>query len=301
MDIQNNVPDKTGEKKVIIKPFHLLGGFLIFAAVIFLSFKVIIKYFVKKTLNQTVQTETLPIKRMTLLQPTPLYAKPDINELLQDTIPADTVIDVDKVEKNKWTFYRIKVENRFRWVIAQFVQHIPVQIPEGENLPIGLEKVGVHQPLPFQYKPNDLVLIPKKYLSPYDMRKHYLRKEALEVFSRILDDAAQDGVKMVIVSAFRSSSYQMSLYKRALQKKNNPDWMGTAKPTYSEHQLGTTVDFSCSEIGYDLNETFENTRAFRWLQERLTKYGLKMSYPRNNAEGYIYEPWHYRYIKNQQN
>jgi len=243
----------------------------------------------------------LPFKRMTLLKPTPLYVKPDINELLQDTIPASTVIDVDKVEKNKWTFYRIKVENRFRWVIAQFVQHIPVKIPEEENLPIGLEKVGVHQPLPYWYKPNDLVLVPRKYLSPYDMRKHFLRKEALEIFSRIIDDAAQDGVKMVIVSAFRSASYQMSLYKRALQKKNNPDWMGTAKPTYSEHQLGTTVDFSCSEIGYDLNESFENTPAFRWLRKRLKKYGLKMSYPRNNVEGYIYEPWHYRYIKNQQN
>jgi LAS superfamily LD-carboxypeptidase LdcB len=276
-------------------------AFIVFAAVIFLGIKVVVKYAVKKPALLIQNNETLPFKRITMLNPTPLYANPDINDVLQETVPAGTVISVDKIVKNKWTFFRIKTESSYRWVIAQFVQHIPVNIPQGQNLPIGREIINVNNPLPYHYKPGDLHVVNKKYLSPYDMRKHALREEALKVFCKIIDDARKDGIKLVIVSAFRSAHYQMRLYKNALNKKNNPDWMGTAKPTYSEHQLGTAVDLSSPEIGYDLNESFENTRAYFWLKSRLEKYGIRLSYPRNNAEGYIYEPWHYRYMKNRQN
>jgi D-alanyl-D-alanine carboxypeptidase len=88
----------------------------------------------------------------------------------------------------------------------------------------------------------------------------------------------------------------MGLYLRSIAKNNNPDQNGTAKPTYSEHQLGTTVDLTSKQAGYRLTQDFEKTKAFKWLKENMAKFNMVLSFPRNNSQGYIYEPWHIRYV-----
>jgi D-alanyl-D-alanine carboxypeptidase len=44
--------------------------------------------------------------------------------------------------------------------------------------------------------------------------------------------------------------------------------------------------------------SFENTAAFQWLKDHRVLYGISLSYPKYKIEvtGYIYEPWHYRYL-----
>ncbi len=283
------------DKKITLNPLHLIGALVIFSAIIFLGIKVIIKYGTKpdKKLNKS----KFPCKRITLLKKTPLYAKPDMKYKLADTLPRGItlVIDKEKKSKNKWTFVRTKVDGRMVWVIEQFLQHVPIKTPVKGSLEIGKEHVNVNSCLPFDYKPHDLVKVPSKYNTPYDNRTHYLRKPALKVFSKIINDAKKHGIKLYIISAYRSAKYQMGLYKRAIRKKG-PEWMGTAKPTYSEHQLGTTVDFTCKEAGYSLGEHFEKTRAFTFLMNNREKYGIKLTYTPNNEQGYIYEPWHFRYL-----
>lgn len=286
-------------KKIIIRPLHLIVATLIFAAIIFLAFKVVQKFLLNKK-NQLNQTgNSLPFKRLTLLKKTPLYATPNLYDRLEQTVPRGTELLIDKIVNKKWTFMRTKINGITRWVIGQFLQHVPVKVKENENLPIGRENVNINNPLPFNYKPGDLVRIPAKYISPYDTRKHFLRREALNIISKLIDKAKQEGIKIYIVSAFRSAKYQLYLFQRSIRKNKNPNQRGTAKPTYSEHQLGTTVDFTCAEAGYSLTEDFEHTRAFRWIKKNMKNFGLKLSYPRNNREGYIYEPWHFRYVKRQ--
>ena len=68
----------------------------------------------------------------------------------------------------------------------------------------------------------------------------------------------------------------------------------SADQGYSEHQLGTTVDFTNSTIGSDLSR-FEGTDQHAWLVKNAYKYGFTMSYPENN-EYYQYEPWHWRFV-----
>ena len=48
----------------------------------------------------------------------------------------------------------------------------------------------------------------------------------------------------------------------------------------------------------DLDESFENTAAFKWLQENAYKYGFILRYPTDKTDvtGYKYEPWHYRFV-----
>ena len=51
------------------------------------------------------------------------------------------------------------------------------------------------------------------------------------------------------------------------------------------------------EYGLDL-DTFENSDGFKWMQENAYKYGFILRYPKDKEyiTGYIYEPWHYRYV-----
>ena len=72
-----------------------------------------------------------------------------------------------------------------------------------------------------------------------------------------------------------------------------------AKPGYSEHQLGTTVDLSGSSINFaSASINFDNTPEDLWLRENAHLYGFIMSFPygKDETTGYKYEPWHYRYV-----
>jgi LAS superfamily LD-carboxypeptidase LdcB len=285
-------------KKIILSQFHLLGLLILITAVIVIGLKVALKYFTKGDAgvsNGEIQARNNNI-RFTLLKETPLYSSPDINDVLVETLERGIKIVITERVKNKWTFIKTMINNRERWLIEQFLQLTPISVEQGQNLPIGNEGVNINNPLPFDYKPTDLEKIPLKYLSPYDTRTHYLRKEVLQIISKLIDEANKSGIKIRIISAYRSADYQLKLYQNALRKKKNPDWKGTAKPTYSEHQLGTAVDLSSSENDYDLTENFENTRAFKWIMENKDRFGIVLSYNRYNKEGYIYEPWHFRYI-----
>ena len=68
----------------------------------------------------------------------------------------------------------------------------------------------------------------------------------------------------------------------------------SADQGYSEHQLGTTVDFSTSSLGGSLNG-FDQTEAYEWLDKNAHRFGFILSYSKDNAY-YIYEPWHWRFV-----
>ncbi|WP_338924995.1 D-alanyl-D-alanine carboxypeptidase family protein (plasmid) [Pseudomonas silesiensis] len=40
---------------------------------------------------------------------------------------------------------------------------------------------------------------------------------------------------------------------------------------------------------------FEETDAFAWLTKHAGSFGFEMSYPKGNARGFNYEPWHWRF------
>lgn len=116
--------------------------------------------------------------------------------------------------------------------------------------------------------------------------------------------AEKDGVSLLVISSFRLHSRQVTLFQNQLKKvqANNPqlseqaaiDKAATvvAYPGSSEHELGLAVDFNSVE------ETFENTKQFAWLQAHAAEYGFIMRYPKSKQSltGVIYEPWHYRYV-----
>ena len=68
----------------------------------------------------------------------------------------------------------------------------------------------------------------------------------------------------------------------------------SADQGYSEHQLGTTVDFTTEAIGGAF-AGFDKTSAYTWLNENAYRYGFVLSYPKNNTY-YVFEPWHWRFV-----
>lgn len=127
---------------------------------------------------------------------------------------------------------------------------------------------------------------------------------AVGYLDAICEAAADDGINLIVISPYRTNSYQTGLFNNKVNRvmKANPDLTReeaeieaatvVARPLTSEHQLGLAVDFNSVE------ESFEDTEQFRWLQEHAHEYGFIMRYPKNKQDvtAVIYEPWHYRYV-----
>ncbi|MBO4934809.1 MAG: M15 family metallopeptidase [Clostridia bacterium] len=112
-------------------------------------------------------------------------------------------------------------------------------------------------------------------------------------------------------STYRSYSYQEGNFQRKVNKLISKGYSKTdayntaativAIPGTSEHQLGLAIDvylWSLYKRDGELNESFEGTKEYKWLQEHAWEYGFILSYPKDKIKdtGIIYEPWHYRYV-----
>jgi D-alanyl-D-alanine carboxypeptidase len=110
--------------------------------------------------------------------------------------------------------------------------------------------------------------------------------------------AARDaGIALYIVSGFRSFQYQADLIRKKLQsgQKLGDILRVNAAPGFSEHHTGRAIDIA-TPGSRPLTEEFEVSEAYAWLVKNAAGFGFRMSYPRDNAEGFIYEPWHWARI-----
>lgn len=127
----------------------------------------------------------------------------------------------------------------------------------------------------------------------YD-REQRLIPPAAEAWRSMVAGAARDGVELQLVSAFRSVGYQEGLVRRKLDRGQpiGEILRVSAAPGYSEHHTGRAVDVTTPGFAV-LEEEFERSDAFTWLNRRAAEFGFAMSYPRDNPHGVIYEPWHW--------
>jgi D-alanyl-D-alanine carboxypeptidase len=152
-----------------------------------------------------------------------------------------------------------------------------------------------------EFAPNDLIILPSLY-STKTIRVSNLIKDDL---IKLIDAAKTDGITLKVVSGYRSFGEQKVLFNNYVsnERKSNSSLSEaeleakantySAKPGHSEHQLGTTVDISSSEVNYQLISD-ENAKYAKWLEENASKYNFTISFEKNNPE-YIYEPWHLRW------
>lgn len=129
-----------------------------------------------------------------------------------------------------------------------------------------------------------------------DGRDKLLTPAAARAWLAMQRRATNENVDLRLVSAFRSVEFQTALIRAKLDRGDTLDAIlrVNAPPGYSEHHTGRAVDIGTADCAA-LDEAFENTPAFRWLQENAAQFGFRMSYPRDNAQGYLHEPWHWCY------
>ncbi len=130
-----------------------------------------------------------------------------------------------------------------------------------------------------------------KYTEAKDLKLH---SKVVPYFNDMVKDAKADGVDLWVVSAYRSFGDQAALKGQYLTTYGSGANAFSADQGFSEHQLGTTLDFTTKGLSGGL-EGFGDTAAFSWLQDNAHKYGFVMSYPPNNSY-YQYEPWHWRFV-----
>lgn len=139
---------------------------------------------------------------------------------------------------------------------------------------------------------NGILIVNKTYGLPknYDPK---VNKEALNALEIMQADARVLGLKLPLVSGYRSYGTQENLYNKYVKKDGeNKANTYSAKPGHSEHQTGLAFD-----VGSTLG-SFANTDEAKWLDENCHLYGFIIRYPKGktNITGYIYEPWHIRYL-----
>ena len=105
-----------------------------------------------------------------------------------------------------------------------------------------------------------------------------------------------DGIDLKLVSAFRSVDYQCEVIARKLAEGRTIDEIlcVNAIPGHSEHHTGRALDLHAGEEE-PLTPGFEQHPAFEWLTRHAGSFGFSLSYPRDNADGIDYEPWHWCY------
>ncbi len=144
------------------------------------------------------------------------------------------------------------------------------------------------------YKPVELKDIEPMYLFNKQASLQ-IHASVAPYLKKLLDRAIDSGLDLQIISGYRSFGTQ------ALLKSQYKILYGTTKANqfsadqgYSEHQLGTTVDFTTTAIGNSFNG-FEKTPEYTWLTLNAYRYGFILSYPETNTF-YAYEPWHWRFV-----
>lgn len=158
-------------------------------------------------------------------------------------------------------------------------------------------------PLPTTYVPTDLVTVT-------NIRSGYPVQRMMETAELALQALYQDMIAagftdVGVTSGYRSYATQNYLFEKyvaeemqagitraeAEEKANTY----SARPGESEHQTGLAVDMYNTPT---ISEAFADTEAYAWLLTHAHQYGFILRYPKEkeNITGYIFEPWHYRFV-----
>ena len=158
--------------------------------------------------------------------------------------------------------------------------------------------VNKEKKLDQDYIPNNLVKVTTKTGGD---KLIYLEKTTYKKIKLLLKDMNRlFDTEIIIDSGYRPYKYQEMLLNDLIKEKGELAYKRIAVPGTSEHQTGLAVD-----IGFYKNEKYDDNfkvedylDEFKWIQDNAYKYGFIIRYPKDKESitGYIYEPWHLRYV-----
>lgn len=153
--------------------------------------------------------------------------------------------------------------------------------------------------LPDSYKPSDLVYPDVPFIFSEKIEKRMLRRVAATALEEMFAGAKKDGVHLAGVSGYRSEATQTRLFNNYVAKDGEEKARTySAVPGHSEHQTGLAIDLSGTDGKCAAESCFAGTKEADWLAAHAAEYGFIIRYPEGKQEitGYMYEPWHVRYV-----
>lgn len=143
---------------------------------------------------------------------------------------------------------------------------------------------------------DDILIVNKTYSLPADYDPG-TSSVAQNAFDKMAADALNDGIYLYVNSGYRSYQEQVQLYtmyasERGIEEADRV----SSRPGHSEHQTGLTFDVNSTEF------SFADTEEAKWLAEHCCEYGFIIRFPEGKEDktGYEYEPWHIRYLGEEQ-
>ena len=148
---------------------------------------------------------------------------------------------------------------------------------------------------PKSFAPPDLRTVPMP-----DAAGGRLRADAAAALARMASAVAADAGRVGIDTAYRSYATQDALYDTRLARRGRT-WTDTwyARPGYSEHQTGLTVDLlPVGASNCRINDCIDETPQGRWLARNAWRHGFILRYEKGyrSTVGIGFEPWHFRYV-----
>jgi D-alanyl-D-alanine carboxypeptidase len=133
-------------------------------------------------------------------------------------------------------------------------------------------------------------------------------QEASQSLQAMKNAAEAQGLKLAVVSGYRSYDYQAQVYSREKRKWPQKVDEFIAVPGHSEHQLGTAFDIAWPGLPVESLDK-RNLRLHEWVETNAHEFGFVISYPLKTPDDwpysnrwrpykiqFIYEPWHIRYV-----
>src|SRR5690625_1806734 len=158
--------------------------------------------------------------------------------------------------------------------------------------------VNKHNGLTDYYEPDDLVTVevPTVLENP-EVRQ--LRQVAADALFEMFEEAKNDGIYLHARSGYRSYETQVALFNNYVAEHGEEAANKfSARPGHSEHQTGLVMDVTSESVKFQLTEAFGETAEGVWIKENAHRFGFIIRYPegKENITGYVYEPWHLRYV-----
>ena len=137
-----------------------------------------------------------------------------------------------------------------------------------------------------------ILVVNKTYALPADYNPG-VDLEAQNALYEMFADASSEGLSLWVRSGVRTYADQQWQYNVYVERdgKELADTY-SARPGHSEHQTGLAFDLN------SLDTSFGDTAEGIWLAANCHKYGFIIRYPKGKEHitGYMYEPWHVRYV-----
>ncbi len=137
-----------------------------------------------------------------------------------------------------------------------------------------------------------VLIVNKSYTVPREYGSG-ITAETQAAFDSMQAAAAQEGLTLFICSGFRSYDYQNTLYNNYVARDGQAAAdTYSARPGHSEHQTGLALDINSTD------GSMATSAEGLWLAEHCAEYGFVIRYPKGKEHitGYMYEPWHIRYL-----